>query len=891
MKLPGAEIRSQFIRFFKDQHGHLHLPSASLVPSNPTVLLTPAGMLPFVPVFLGIEPPPDPPRVVTVQKCARVSGKASDLEFVGRTSRHHTFFEMLGNFSFGDYFKAEAIPWAWDFITRVLKLPVDRLWVTVYTTDDEAADIWHSQVGVDKERILRRGEKDNFWGPPGPTGPCGPCSEIYFDRGERYACGPNCHMATCDCDRYVEVWNLVFMQYFKNDKGDLSPLEKKNVDTGMGLERIAMVMQEVDNTFETDLLFPILKKVADLTGHRYHENPETDVALKIVTDHIRCVSFAVGDGIIPSNEGRGYIIRMILRRAVRYAKKLGMQEPMLFKLVSTIRDLYQDVYPELKTNYQFIVDTIKAEERRFLDTLERGNRMLEEIVAELKASNQTVISGENVFKLYDTYGFPLELTSEIAQENGLTVDESGFEQAMAEQREKARAAQSEKTIVADQVYSEILQAYGPTKFVGYDTLDSEARILALLVDGRRVDSFGGTNQPFEVILDQTPFYAESGGQVGDKGILYVPEGEHAQTIVVKDTQKIGDLYVHKCLFDQGGQIRVGTAVLAEVNPDTRCKTMRHHSATHLLQAALKKVLGEQVSQAGSYVGPDGARFDFTFPRAMKPEEIHQVEMLVNQWILQNIERETVITDMETAKQAGAIAMFNEKYGDTVRVVTFGPYSKELCGGTHVERLGDIGLFKITGEGAIASGIRRLEFVAGELALHQMMLAQTELEKTSSLLKVSPKEIASRVEKLLEEKKSQEKQVKALQEKLAVSAVHELVNQADTANKSLAIQVDAESGDVLKIMMDTLTHRLPDYLIFLGANIDGKAQFIASVPKTWQEKGIHAGELVKTAASICEGGGGGKPNFAQAGGKKGQKVSEALNVVRQHLEKTTQTVTS
>jgi alanyl-tRNA synthetase len=889
MKLSGADIRSRFIRFFEAQHGHQHLPSASLIPTNPTVLLTPAGMLPFVPIFLGIEPPPKPPRVVTVQKCARVSGKASDLEYVGRTSRHHTFFEMLGNFSFGDYFKEDVIPWAWDFITREMALPVDRLWVTVFTTDDEAAEIWQRKAGVKPERILRRGEKDNFWGPPGPTGPCGPCSEIFFDRGEQYSCSEQCGMEYCECDRFVEVWNLVFMQYFKDAEGNVSPLEKKNVDTGMGLERIAMVMQEVGNTFETDLLFPILKKVGDLTGHRYHENPETDVWLKIVTDHVRCVSFAISDGIVPSNEGRGYIIRMILRRAIRYAKKLGMQEPMLFKLISTVRDLYQEAYPELKTQYQHIVDTMKAEEKRFLETLERGTKMLDDVVSALKAQGIAEIPGEEVFKLYDTYGFPLELTREMADEKGLTIDEAGFETAMTSQREKARASQGDKTLVTDQVFAEILRDAGATKFLGYDTLDAEAKIVALLHEGKRVDSFGGTNQPFEVILDQTPFYGESGGQVGDKGILYVANGEHAQTIVVKDTQKVGDLFVHKCLFDQGGSISVGTTVMAEVSPDLRARTMRHHSVTHLVQAALKRILGEHVSQAGSYVGPDGARFDFTFPRGMKPEEIHQTEMLVNQWILQNISREVKLTDMTTAKADGAIAMFNEKYGDTVRVVSFGGHSKELCGGTHVERLGDIGLFKITSEGAIASGIRRLEFVAGELALHQMMATQTELEKTAAILKVAPREISERVERLLEEKKTQEKQLKAMEEKMALAQVHELIRENEGLSSKLVEQVDVESGEALKFMADTLVQRLPEHLIFLGATISGKAQFIAAVPKRWQDKGFKAGELVKNAAVICEGGGGGKPNFAQAGGKQGHKVKEALGVIREHLEKSAETI--
>lgn len=889
MKLSGNDIRKKFIQYFRDRHGHLPLPSASLIPANPTVLLTPAGMLPFVPIFLGIEPPPSPPRVVSVQKCARVTGKASDLEYVGRTSRHHTFFEMLGNFSFGDYFKEEAIAWAWEFVTECLGLSPDRLWVTVYHTDEEARKIWEEKIGVAPERVLNRGEKDNFWGPPGPTGPCGPCSEIFVDRGERYACSPECSIERCECDRYMEIWNLVFMELFKDAEGKTSPLEKRNVDTGMGLERIAMVLQGVDNTFETDLLFPILKRAADLTGHRYHEAPDLDIALKIVTDHLRCVTFAIGDGIVPSNEGRGYVIRMILRRGIRYAKKLGMREPMLFKLVSTIRDLYQEIYPELKTNYNQIVDTIKAEEKRFLETLERGSRLLDEAMGSLKASGQSQLSGEDAFKLYDTYGFPLELTQEIAQEQGFTVDREGFEQAMKHQRERARAAQGDKTLIANPTYGDILQEFGPTRFLGYDTLESEAEIVALIHNGQRVERFEGVNQPFEIVLNQTPFYAESGGQAGDRGILYIPAGQKAQTVVVMDTKKIGDLHVHQCLFDQGGSISVGLSIRAEVDPETRMKTARHHSATHLLHAALKKQLGEQVGQAGSFVGTDGARFDFTFPRALKADEIRQIEMLVNQWILENIEQHVQVTDVETARQEGAVAMFNEKYGDQVRLVHFGPYSKELCGGTHVARLGDIGLFKITSESAVASGIRRLEYIAGELALRQITAIETEMEKVSSLLKVPQKEAAQRVERLLEEKKALEKTLKSLYEQRASAQVNELLHYKSPEQNFLVAQVNAGQPDTLKLMVESLARHLPQDLLFLGANIEGRAYFAASVPAPWIEKGVKAGDLVKKAASLCEGGGGGKPNFAQAGGKLGNNVKIALDEIEKSLKKSPEAI--
>lgn len=882
MKLSGAEIRRKYIQFFTDR-GHQYIPSASLIPSNPTVLLTPAGMLPFTPIFLGIEPPPSPPRAVSVQKCARVSGKASDLEYVGRTPRHHTFFEMLGNFSFGDYFKTDAIAYAWEFVTKTLALPLDRLWVTIHHSDDEARQIWEKNLGLPPERVISRGDKDNFWGPPGPTGPCGPCSEIFFDLEGHLSGLPVEKDPDLDADRYVEIWNLVFMQLFQDSEGNRSPLEKKNVDTGMGLERMALVMQGVRNTFETDLLFPILDKLAQMTGHRYKAAEETDIALKIVTDHLRCVTMAVADGIIPSNEGRGYVIRMLLRRAIRYAKKLGVAEPMLFKLVSTIRDLYQETYPELKQNYNYIVETIKAEEKRFLETLERGSKMLAELTESLAQSQIRQLSGEDAFKLYDTYGYPLELTVEIAGELGFTVDTDGFETAMKAQREKARSAQTDKALVQDQLYSDILSRHGATQFMGYDHLDvDDARIVALIQGGKLVETAGGVNQPFELILDHTPFYGESGGQVGDRGILYVQAGQKAQTIVVRDTRKVGDLFVHHCLFDQGGSITVGSTVRAEVNPDARVRTARHHSATHVVHAALRKVLGEHVAQAGSYVGPDGARFDFTFPRALKPEELRQVEMLANQWILQNEARQVDLVDLDTAKARGAIAMFNEKYGDAVRVVQFGPYSMELCGGTHVERLGDIGLVKITSEGAIASGVRRIEFVAGDLALHHSLALQSELELAASLLKTPHRELSARIERLLEEKKAQEKTLKALQEKLALADIHRLLAEKPEAQPFLVAQVNIEDANTLRFMAETLAQRLPQDVVFLGANVEGKAQFVAAVPPSWIERGVKAGDLVKQAATLCEGGGGGKPNFAQAGGKLGNNVPQALAAIREQL---------
>lgn len=869
MPLSTADIRKAFQNYFVEKHGHKQLPSASLIPSNPTVLLTPAGMLPFVPVFMGIEPAPNPPRATSSQKCARVSGKASDLSFVGRTTRHHTFFEMLGNFSFGDYFKEEAIPWAWDFVTNVLKLPKEKLYVSVYFDDDESRQIWHQKCGIALDRIWSRDEKDNFWGPPGPTGPCGPCTEIYYDLGD--------HIQDEE-DRYIEIWNVVCMELFQDADGKRTPLKAKNIDTGMGLERIAMVVQGVSNTFETDLLFAQVKKLAELTKQKYGQSEELNTTLKIIVDHIRCVAFAIADGIIPSNEGRGYVIRMILRRAVRYAKSIGVNEPLLFKLVSTIRDCYQDPYVELKEKYDLIVDTIKAEERRFLETLDRGSKLLEEKIAELQASKKSTLSGDDAFKLYDTYGFPLELTQELCEEKSITVDETGFDAALEAQKQRARKGKQDATIVSDQLYADLLGQLGATEFLGYDTLEAQCQITAIIADGKTVNYFEGTNQPIEIILNQTPFYPEGGGQVGDQGILYVQDGQYAQTIVVQETKKVGELIIHKCLFDQGEPIKVGTTIQAEVAPDARSRTAAHHSATHLMHAALKKVLGDHVGQAGSLVTPTGARFDFNFQRGLNQDELFKVEMMVNRWITQNAARETLLTSPDEAKAQGAVAMFGEKYGDTVRVIGFSEFSKELCGGTHVERTGDIGPFKITSEGSIASGVRRIEFVVGDLALFQTQQQLQVLQEASQLLKTNPSELKPTIEKLLEQTKQLERQLKEQKEKEALVLIKALIEK-NQGQQIIVEQVFIDDADILKWTTEQLAKSFADnHVILLGASIEGRAQFCSSVSNNWVTQGIKASDLVKQAATICEGGGGGKPNFAQAGGKNPSKITEALKAV-------------
>lgn len=883
--LSGAAIREKFIRFFSDKHGHRPVPSASLVPANPTVLLTPAGMLPFVPIFLGIEPPPEPPRAVSCQKCARVSGKASDLNYVGRTPRHHTFFEMLGNFSFGDYFKREAIAWAWAFVTEELNLPKEKLWLTVYHDDAEARQIWRDVTGVPESRILGRGRKDNFWGPPGPTGPCGPCSEIFFDRGGDPAGSPTDNPDLLDTDRFVEIWNLVFMELFQDEAGNTTPLAAKNVDTGMGLERIAMVVQGKDNTFETDLLYPIVDQVSRLCGIPYRQTETTDVALKIVADHVRCLVMAIADGIMPSNEGRGYVIRMLLRRAVRYGKKyLGFREPFLYKLVATVRNHYQNPYETLKTRYDHIVETVKREEQRFLETLERGSRRLEEVLETLRTTKSTVIPGEEAFRLYDTYGFPLELTRDMAAEEGFTVDEEGFGQAMTTQREQARTARGKgDAIVRDTLYGDILERVGPTRFVGYETLMAEAVVEALIVDGKPVDEVGGVNQPFEAVLSLTPFYAESGGQVGDRGSFSREEGHHGLTVVVNDTVKVGELTVHQCLFDNGGVLRVGEMLLAQVDPVARQQAAIHHTATHLLQAALREVLGDAVTQAGSRVSPEGARFDFTFPRGVSPDELARVEALINRWIRENIMREIRILPLDEARRTGALLMEGEKYGDRVRVVAYGAVSKELCGGTHADCLGEIALVKIVSESAIASGIRRIEMVAGEKAYKQFKQVEADLRDVAELLKTPLREAPLRVRRLLEELKSREKSLRQMEEQVALREIKAFQAEWSLARPVLLRRMRGADMDGLRFMAEKLAQAVGPHVIVLAGDAEGKAAFVASVSPEYVQLGLQAGNLVKQAAQLCGGGGGGRPNFAQAGGKDPSNIDAAMSAVTQTVD--------
>lgn len=866
--LSGNRIRDLFLNYFKEKHAHTVVESSSLVPDNPTVLLTTAGMLQFVPIFLGLEQPKfDPPRATSCQKCARAGGKDSDIENVGRTPRHHTFFEMLGNFSFGDYFKKEIIPWSWDFVTNYLKLDKNRLWITIYNDDDEAFEIW-KQTGVAPERILRKGKKDNFWGPPGAAGPCGPCSEIHYDLGEEFKCSDNCGIDTCECDRWVEIWNLVFMQLFQDEEGNLSPLEKKNVDTGMGLERITMVVQGKTSTFETDLLKPILDEVSKMCGVSYKQSEKTDISLRIITDHARCVTFLINDGVVPGNEGRSYVLRMIMRRALRHGKMLGLELPFLHNLVDVVVENYGKAYPDLETNAEKIKNIIKKEEERFKLTLDRGYKLLEELLAEKKN-----ISGEDAFKLYDTFGFPLELTIEIAQESGLKVDVEGFNKEMQEQKQRAKAAAQKISLTDDLVYADIEKQFGSTEFVGYKQTELTGAKIIAMVDG---DSYK------DIILDKTPFYAESGGQVGDSGVL---ENDKFKAEVLT-TFKVNKLFVHRTNI-VNGEITTGDTVNAKVDEERREEIKIHHTAAHLLQAALVKVLGDEVKQAGSQVEEGRTRFDFSFSRAMTYYEIKRVEKIINDWIGEKLEVKTNVMDIEEAQQTGATALFGEKYEDKVRVVSIGDISKEFCGGTHARNIGDLRLVKIVSESAISAGTRRIETVVGKTAIEYLSDKEDALDKLSAHFKVPYEEVFARVEKLQEENKNLQKEFANVQHVLAKQKFSALVEEAqDIEGGKLFISgLDAMDANALKDGVEILSQKLGDSIIIaIAPKIDEiGATIIAKVSDNFVAKGFNAGKIVSELALKCGGKGGGRPQFAQGGGVNDAIIIEkALEEIRKEF---------
>ena len=869
--LSGNEIRKLYLDYFKNKHQHTIVESSSLVPDNPTVLLTTAGMLQFLPIFLGIKPCPyEPARATSCQKCARAGGKDSDIENVGRTPRHHTFFEMLGNFSFGDYYKKEIIPWAWEFVTEVLKLDKDRLWITIYETDEEAFNIWRS-VGVPAERIKRKGKKDNFWGPPGASGSCGPCSEIHYDLGEQYKCdNPNCGIDTCECDRWVEIWNLVFTELYQDEEGNQSPLGKKNVDTGMGLERIAMVCQGVASTFETDLLKPIMDKVSEMSGVPYKQSEKTDVSLRIITDHARCVSFLISDGVIPGNEGRSYVLRMILRRALRHGKILGMELPFLYKLVDVIVENYGEAYPDLVKNKQKIIDTIKKEEERFAKTLDRGYKMLDEFI-----ENKKDIDGESAFKLYDTFGFPFELTKEIAAEQGLNVDEAGFKAAMQEQKERAKAATAKISVTGDMKYAKIEKEVGSTNFIGYtDNECSDAKILAQVEGEGYVD----------IVLDKTPFYAECGGQVGDSGYI---ESENLKAEVLT-TFKVNDLYVHRCNV-LNGDVSIGDTVKAYIDVDRREKIRVHHTSAHLLQAALVKVLGSEVKQAGSYVEENRMRFDFTFSRAMTSDEIVKVENLMNKWIGEGYKVNTKVMGIKEAELTGATALFGEKYGDTVRVVSIEKetkddvdcISREFCAGTHARQLVDLRVVKIISESAIAAGTRRIEAAVSTSAIEYLNAKSTEIDKLSTKFKSHFDEVVERVEKLSDENRELQKNIEKLEEENARNKFASFISKAQEieGGKLFISKVEGLKSLGIKIGLEYLSNKLGNSVIILA----GETTVAVKVSDNFVKQGINAGKLVGEIARATGANGGGRPNFAQGGVKDSSKLDEILTKVEEEIK--------
>ncbi len=854
--MTSAELRTAFLEFFH-QRGHSIEPSSSLVPGNdPTLLFTNAGMVQFKDVFLGREQR-DFNKAVTSQRCVRAGGKHNDLENVGYTARHHTFFEMLGNFSFGDYFKKDAIHYAWDFLTKELGIPAEKLWITVFDEDTEAEAIWINEVGVSPNRLSRIGAKDNFWS-MGDVGPCGPCTEIFYDHGEDIPGGPP-GTPEEDGDRYIEVWNLVFMQYDRAADGTLTPLPKPSVDTGMGLERISAVLQGVHNNYEIDLFQPVLKAAAELVG-------TTDLtlsSLRVIADHIRSCSFMVADGVMPSNEGRGYVLRRIIRRAIRHGYRLGIHEVFFYKLVAPLALEMGEAFPELKAAQANVERILKKEEERFAETLGQGMKILEACVAKMQG---TVIPGETVFQLYDTYGFPVDLTADFARENQLTVDHEGFETAMNAQRERARSASS---FGAD--YDQDIKLDSQTEFTGYEHLDDQVHIIALYKQGQPVDNLLAGEEGL-VVLDKTPFYAESGGQIGDSGQITATNA----VFEVKDTQKqAGTLFLHKGKV-LSGTLSTGQACTASVNKIDRVATELNHSATHLLHAALRQLLGEHVSQKGSLVNTERLRFDFAHFEPVTPEEIEVLERLVNEQIRINNSVSSEIMAKEDAVQAGAMALFGEKYGAEVRVLKIGEFSTELCGGTHVERAGDIGCFKIISETGVAAGVRRIEAVTGAGCIDWIANRDKALNKIAGLLKSAPEKTAEKVEQLLEKTRTLEKQLERLNSKLASSAGDELGAQAiDVAGiKVLAVKLDGVEAKSLREMAEQLKNKLGSCALVLAVVEGDKVNLVAGVSKDKMAQ-IKAGDLVNFVATQVGGKGGGKPDLAMAGGNEPSNLDAAL----------------
>ncbi len=876
----GDAIRESFMKFFESK-GHTRVTSSSLIPKDdPTLLFTNAGMVQFKNAFLGLENR-GYTRAVTCQKCARAGGKHNDLENVGVTARHHTFFEMLGNFSFGDYFKEDAIAWAWEYLIDVVKLPQEKLWVTIFENDDEAFRIWHEKMKVPEDRIVRMGEKSNFW-MMGETGPCGPCSEILYDQGEGTGCGrPECDVY-CDCDRHLEIWNNVFTQFDRDETGKLTPLAKPSIDTGMGLERLTAVIQGVTSNYDTDLFTPIIRFVEKASGKTYGQNADNDVSIRVIADHSRAVTFLIGDGIMPANDGRGYVLRRILRRAARHGKMLGINKPFLNESAQVVIDMMKGTYPDLVEKASFITKVILNEEQRFMETLDAGLRILQDETAALKNAGKSILPGALIFKLYDTFGFPVDLTADIVKKDNITLDTEGFEAEMEQQRERARGAWkgSGEEAVAE-CYLKASSSGIVTEFCGYDAVSKDAaHVQAIFVDGKPADT-AHKGQQAEIVLDATPFYGESGGQAGDTGFL---EGQNFNFTVLDTKKPIEKFFVHKGIVREG-EIKIGATARLVIDQDRRKAIAANHSGTHILQAALKAVLGDHIKQSGSQVTAERLRFDFTHFSKISDEEMQRVEDIANDIIRRNLDVQTEVCALEDALKTGATAVFDEKYGATVRIVKMGEMSMELCGGTHVQRTGDIGLLKVVHESAIAAGVRRIEAVTGREALAHMQKAEEELKRTAGLFKAGALEVYDRTDKLLKHVRDLEKEIETLKGKLAANASGDLMSQAKEINgvKVLAAEVSIADAKTLRDFGDKLRDKMTSGIILLGSKADDKALLLCMVTKDLASK-YHAGNIIKELAPLVGGKGGGRPDMAQAGGTQPENLGKIFPELEKLLAK-------
>ncbi|MFM2304443.1 MAG: hypothetical protein RLZZ135_1855 [Cyanobacteriota bacterium] len=871
LKLSGAEIRQAFLDFYS-QRGHQPLPSGSLVPEDPTVLLTIAGMLPFKPIFLG-QRQPDFPRATTSQKCIRTN----DIENVGRTARHHTFFEMLGNFSFGDYFKEQAIEWGWEISTKVFNLPPERLVVSVFEDDDEAFAIWRDKIGVNPLRIKRLGADDNFW-VSGPTGPCGPCSELYYDFHPELG---NDNIDLEDDSRFIEFYNLVFMQYNRDVDGNLTPLANKNIDTGMGLERMAQILQDVPNNYETDLILPIVQTAADIAGIDYFSSDEkTKTSLKVIGDHVRAVVHMIADGIRAENTGRGYILRRLIRRVVRHGRLIGIDAEFTTKVAESAIAMSEVAYPNVREKADKIKAELQREEVQFLKTLGNGEKLLANIIADALSQGVKEISGKDAFTLFDTHGFPLELTQEVAEEQGLTVDETGFNAEMEIQKVRSRGAVESIDLTVQGSLDTLANTIQATDFIGYHQSSSIAQVVALLLDGEVRDEVN-TGANVQIVLDKSPFYAESGGQVGDRGYI---SGENS-LVSINDVKKESVFFVHFGTIERGS-LRVGDTITAQIDTGSRRRAQANHTATHLLQAALKKLVDPEISQAGSLVSFDRLRFDFNCPRALTPTEVQQVEELVNSWITEAHAADIEVMPIASAKAKGAVAMFGEKYGAEVRVIDFPGVSMELCGGIHVSNTAEIGAFKIISEAGVAAGVRRIEAVAGNAILDYLNVRDKVVKELSDRFKAKPEEILDRISTMQTELKANQKQLETVKGELAIAKSEQLLTQAQTIGEFKIII--AELGDVdanaLQTAAERLLNKLGEGAIVLASIPEpDKVSLVAAFSKGVNAKGLQAGKFIGNIAKICGGGGGGRPNLAQAGGRDASKVKEALAVAKAELE--------